>query len=141
MIGLKVKIEEPPKMKEFIKVMIGFSEKPKIVEAFETFEKESMSSLNNDFIETVSKLFNSAFGSGFPRNNDEYYQYLYYYESKNKQNSDNRSLTQDGWSRFFQHHSFKNLQKHVKELFNNDMQKINQDLPQWFVCFLGMVKL
>jgi hypothetical protein len=142
MLTLKVKIEEPEKMKALNKVMISFNENKKVVEEFQSLEKlnenGNLATFNTQFIEKVQKLFDYVFGSGFPRSNDEYYKYLHYYETKNKQNSDNRDFTEEGWTRFFQHHSFKNLQKHIRENFNHDIKKINQDLPKWFVCFLGM---
>ncbi len=135
MLGLNVKIEEPEKMKKFVTIMIDFKEKKEIVEAFQTIEQE-----DKEFPGKGQSLFNSSFGSGFARSYDEYYKYLSYYETQNRQNINNRDFTEDGWTRFFQHHSFKNLQKHVKESFNNDIKKINQELPSWFVRFLGMVE-
>jgi hypothetical protein len=144
MLTLKVKIEEPEKMKALTKVMISFYENKKVVEEFQSLEKlienENLATFNTQFIEKVQTLFDSVFGTGFPRSNIEYYQYLDYYDSKNKQNIDNRAFTEEGWNRFFQHYSFKNLQKHVRENFNNDIKKINKELPKWFVCFLGMVE-
>jgi hypothetical protein len=144
MSGLNVKIEESEKMAKIVTVMIklDFMEKKEIVETFQYLQKlienEDIETFNKEFTTKVEPLFNSSFGSGFVRSYDEYYKYLYYYENKNKKNSDNRDFTEDGWRRFFQHHSFKNLQKHVKETFNNDIKKINKELPQWFVRFLGM---
>ena len=123
MFSLKVKIEEPEKMKTFSKIMISFNENKKVIETFKS--ETAQCNDNTQFIEKVQTLFDSVFGSGFPRSNIEYYQYLDYYDSKNKQNSDNRDFTEEGWVRFFQHYSFKNLQKHVREFFNNDIKKIN----------------
>ena len=132
---LTIKIEEHEKMKEFIKVMLNFTENKKIVEAFQLFEKQiekdTVSSLNTEFIMKIQELFNSVFGSGFHRNNDEYYRYLNYYNSQNKETINNDIFTEDGWIHFFQHYIFKNLQKHISKSFNNDIKKINKDLPKW----------
>ncbi len=144
MFGLNIKIEDPEKMRELTKVMVSFKENKKIVTEFQSLEKliekDTLTTFNTQFMENIPKLVDSVFGSGFPRSNIEYYKYLHYYDNKNKENGDNRDFTEEGWTRFFQHYSFKNLQKHVREFFNNDIKKINQDLPKWFVCFLGMVE-
>ncbi len=144
MFSLRIKIEEPEKMRNLTKVMSNFTANQKIVDMFLSFDKlienDKLATFDYQFMETAPKLLDSVFGSGFPRSNDEYYRYLDYYDNKNKQNTDNRDFTEDGWTRFFQHHTFKNLQNHVREKFNNDIKKINQELPKWFVCFLGMVE-
>jgi hypothetical protein len=144
MLGIKIKIEEQENMVKMTKVMSRFDENKKITETFKSFdvliEKEDIESFNTRFMEIVPSLFNSVFGSGFPRSMDEYYRYLYYYDNKEKTNIDNRDFTEEGWIRFFQHNSFKKLQKHVHESFNNDIKKINKELPNWFVRFLGMIE-